>query len=95
MNDIEQLRNWRNNIHDTYQGAYRKQWDRAITKKSMRAAVNAKCQECMNWQYTEVKQCNLIHCPLWQYRPNQEKESTREAEIREIAKTITGDAPEK
>ena len=91
IDDIEQLRNWRKNIPDLFHGKFRRQWDKAIAKKSMRAAVNAKCADCMNWQNKEIKQCDIITCPLWQYRPLQDKDSKREAAVRgymaEIAKT--------
>jgi hypothetical protein len=89
MDDLEVLRKWRKNIPDLFRGAFRRTWDRAVSKKSMRAAVDAKCQDCMNWQISEIKQCDIITCPLWQYRPLQDKDSKREETIREYASEIT------
>ncbi|KKN44595.1 hypothetical protein LCGC14_0691330 [marine sediment metagenome] len=70
----ERLRRFRSNIPDLHNGSYRRVWGKAVTKKSMRAAVNAKCQDCMCWQSAEIRQCDIITCPLWQYRPYQGKD---------------------
>lgn len=88
MDDLEVLRKWRKNIPDLFRGKFRKQWDRAIAKKSMRAAVDAKCADCMCWQNSEIKRCDIITCPLWQYRPLQDKDSAREKAVREFASEI-------
>lgn len=40
---------------------------------SPRGAIKAKCLACYNWQRTEVESCAVILCPLWNYRPFQEK----------------------
>ena len=88
MDDYEKLRRWRNNIPDTYQGSYRRTWDKAIAKKSMRAAIDAKCQDCMCWQQTEIKQCDIVTCPLWQYRPLQDKGSKQEETVRGLVAEI-------
>jgi hypothetical protein len=53
-----------------FHGKFRKQWLKAINKSSMRAAVNAKCADCTNWQNVEIRECTVVTCPLWQYRPN-------------------------
>lgn len=90
-NDFEELRRWQNNIPDLYHGAYRRTWLKAVGKESMRAAINAKCQDCMNWQQSEVKRCDVITCPLWQYRPLQDKAKKREKAIQRIARQF-GDA---
>lgn len=60
---------WRAHIPGMYNGAYRKVWDKAMSGKSLRAAITAKCQDCMCWQYAEVKRCTVITCPLYPYRP--------------------------
>ncbi|MHC4397241.1 MAG: hypothetical protein ACYS1A_16510 [Planctomycetota bacterium] len=80
MDDYEQLRRFRNNIPDLHNGSYRRVWGKAITKKSMRSAVNAKCQDCMCWQVAEVKRCDIITCPLWSYRPYQGKDEKARSE---------------
>lgn len=85
MDDYETLRRWRKNIPNLHNGSFRRTWDKAVTKKSMRAAVNAKCQDCMNWQQSEIRHCSVITCPLWQYRPNQDKEKGREKTVRSEA----------
>ncbi len=47
----------------------RKTYDRAITGQSLRAGVNSRCYDCMQWQGKLVKECSNITCPLWPYRP--------------------------
>ena len=94
MSDTEKLRYWWNHIPDSYQGAYRRVWKKAASKQSMRAAVNAKCHDCMNWDQVQVKLCDIITCPLWQYRPLQKRESTQEAEVRAIAAEIANPTTE-
>jgi len=74
MDKTEELRRWRENIPNIHDGSYRRQWDKAIRKESMRAAVNSKCLDCMCWQAAEVKRCDITTCPLWRYRPYQSKE---------------------
>jgi len=70
---VEQRAKWRENIPDIHNGAYRKLYDKAINKKSMRAAVNSKCLDCMNYQSREIKICSVVTCPLWSYRPYQDR----------------------
>ena len=59
----------RANIPDVYHGAYRKVYDKAMTGRSLRAAVNSKCLDCVCWEREEVKKCPSIDCPLYSYRP--------------------------
>ncbi len=63
---------WRENIPDVFHGSYRKQYDKAISRQSMRAAINSKCLDCMCWQQAEVKRCDIVTCPLHPYRPYQD-----------------------
>jgi hypothetical protein len=58
--------------------SYRKTFLKAVSKSSMRAAVNAKCQDCCNWQLLEIRHCQAVTCPLWAYRPYQKTESLSE-----------------
>ncbi len=46
-------------------GTYKK----AVAKKSMRAALNSFCLECVGYQREEIKVCTDLACPLWAYRP--------------------------
>lgn len=48
---------------------YRGQYDRAMQGKSLRAAINAFCLECVQWQRVEVRKCPSTPCPLYLYRP--------------------------
>jgi hypothetical protein len=50
---------------------YRGIYDRAITGQSLRAAINAFCLECVQWQREEVRLCTDSACPLWAVRPYQ------------------------
>lgn len=56
---------WCEHIPAIYQRVYRK----AVKGKSLRAAVNAKCQDCVNWQRKEIENCTIVTCPLWSVRP--------------------------
>ena len=48
---------------------YRKVYDAAMTGKSLRAAVNSQCIECIGYDLREVKLCCSPQCPLFPYRP--------------------------
>lgn len=63
----------RESIPTIHNGAYVKQYDKAMNKESMRAAVNAKCLDCCCWESAEVRKCPATDCPLYQYRPYQPK----------------------
>ena len=84
----EQLKKWYKNIPNLYHGSFRKLWIKSLQHKSMKAAVTAKCQDCMCWQNTEVKLCNIVTCPLWQYRPFRDKNGELEAEVIAIVTEI-------
>jgi len=67
----EKIAAWRENIPNLFHGSYRKQYDKAISGKGMRAAINSKCLDCMCWQQAEIRDCNIVTCPLHPYRPYQ------------------------
>jgi hypothetical protein len=46
---------------------------RAYGGKSLRAAVNAFCIECMGFDAAEVRTCTAPACPLWAYRPGRSR----------------------
>jgi hypothetical protein len=50
---------------------YKKTYEKAVARKSMRAVLKAQCLECVNWERTEVRSCSALGCPLWAYRPYQ------------------------
>ena len=37
----------------------------------LRAAINSKCLDCSNWQATQIKDCSVPNCPLYEYRPSE------------------------
>ena len=41
------------------------------------SAIRAKCMECSNFQWSEIKECPILDCALWVYRfgkkPDQQK----------------------
>lgn len=84
----QQLRQWYRNIPNLFHGSFRNKWIKALQHKSMKAAVVAKCQDCMNWQNTDVKECEIVTCPLWQYRPFRDKNGKVETEIIAIVTEI-------
>ena len=48
---------------------FRKVYDTAMSGRSLRAAVNSQCIECMGYVFKEVKLCCSPQCPLFPYRP--------------------------
>ena len=48
---------------------YRATYKKAVTGKSLRAAVNSFCAECTMWQREEVRLCTSLACSLYPYRP--------------------------
>jgi ribosomal protein L44E len=44
-----------------------------IRKGSMKAALQLKCLDCSDYSTTEVKRCGCNDCPLWVFRPYQDK----------------------
>jgi hypothetical protein len=67
----ERIAAWRENIPNFYNGAYRKQYDKAMSGESLRAAANDKCLDCKGYKRSEVKNCDLYECSLHPYRPYQ------------------------
>ena len=51
--------------------SYRATYDKAIKGKSLRAAINAFCLECVCWQIEEIRNCTVLACPLYTVRPYQ------------------------
>ena len=47
----------------------RRTYKKAVGKKSMRAALDSSCLECVGYQREEIKACTDLACPLWSYRP--------------------------
>ncbi len=53
--------------------AYRGVYKKAVSHKSMRAAVNSFCLECVMYVRKEVSVCSDLACPLYSYRPYQKR----------------------
>ena len=66
---IHQINAWRRNIPGIHHESYRKNFDKALLGHSLRAAIKAKCLDCVCWEKNEVKKCTVVTCPLWLYRP--------------------------
>ena len=61
---------------------YRATYDKAVLGKSLRAAVNAQCLECVMWQSKEVTLCTDLGCPLYTVRPYQgSSQNAREGDL--------------
>ena len=56
-------------IPELYQANYRK----AIETNSKATALKAKCLDCCCWVRKEITLCTVSDCPLWKYRPYQDK----------------------
>ena len=48
---------------------FRRVYDVAMGGRSLRAAINSQCIECMGYALSEVKQCCSPQCALFPYRP--------------------------
>ena len=46
---------------------------RKVGKGSLSAAIKAKCLDCCNQDTKEITVCNITSCPLWGFRPYQNK----------------------
>lgn len=55
--------------------SYRSNYKKAMSGKSITAAVKSFCLECMQWKKEEVKNCCSVACPLFAYRPYAEGDS--------------------
>ena len=60
---------------------YRAKYDKAVSGKSLRAAVNAQCLECVMWVSKEVTLCTDLACPLYAVRPYRSSGSTRNGDL--------------
>ena len=56
-------------FHDKMPKLYRANYKKAVSGKSKAAALKAKCLDCCCWQRTEIVDCRVPDCPLYQYRP--------------------------
>lgn len=52
--------------------SYRACYDKAVQGRSLRAAINSFCLECVCWQTKEIRLCTDKACPLWMIRPYQD-----------------------
>ena len=48
---------------------FRKVYDIAMSGRSLRAAVNSQCIQCVGYVFSEIKQCSSPKCPLFPSRP--------------------------
>lgn len=62
-------RQYRASIPGAGKGSYQKKYDRAMSGRDPKAAIAAKCLDCMHWQRSRVAACPIVCCPLWPYRP--------------------------
>jgi len=49
---------------------FRKQYDRAMSGRSRKAAIAAHCNMCMGWERGAAAECTARACPLFPYRPS-------------------------
>ena len=62
---------WYEDIPPRYRGRYL----RTKLTHSPVNAIDAFCLECVGWQPKEVTLCTAPRCPLFQYRPFQDKDA--------------------
>jgi hypothetical protein len=58
--------------------SYRACYDKAVSGKSLRAAINSFCLECVCWQIEEIRNCTDLVCPLYTVRPYQLPQNARD-----------------
>lgn len=69
--------------------SYRACYDKAVSGKSLRAAINSFCLECVCWQTIEIRLCTDKACPLWKVRPYQDvPQNAREDRDMAVESTI-------
>ncbi len=69
---------------------YRATYDKAAKGKSLRAAINAQCLECVCWQRKEIRDCTDLACPLYAVRPYQSSQNGRERGFIAVESTDSG-----
>lgn len=52
---------------------WKKLFDKAYGGNSKASALKAKCLDCSCFNREEVRSCTVQTCPLWIYRPYQNK----------------------
>ena len=65
----ERRRRYRASIPGEGKGSYQKKYDRAMSGRDPKAAIAAKCLDCMYGQRSRIAACPIVCCPLWPYRP--------------------------
>jgi len=70
----EQIAERRGQMPRSYRAAY----DKAVKGKSLRAAINSFCLECVCWQIEEIRNCTDLACPLYAVRPYQLPQNGRD-----------------
>jgi hypothetical protein len=76
--DIQQQRQMRiGERREQMPRSYRATYDKAVSGKSLRAAINSFCLECVCWQIEEIRNCSDLGCPLYAVRPYQLPQNVR------------------
>jgi hypothetical protein len=65
----ERRRQYRALIPDPGKTSSQKKYDKAMSGQDPKAAIAAKCLDCMQWQRGRITDCPILCCPLWPYRP--------------------------
>jgi hypothetical protein len=56
-------------------------------------AKTRKCGDCSCWQQIEIRECTVVSCPLWAFRPYQREElSEEQRRAAERGKPVTSPA---
>ena len=50
---------------------------KGFPQKTLLKSIREKCLDCCGNQYSEVRKCPIIDCPLWQYRMGKNPFHTR------------------
>lgn len=84
----KQIAERRAQMHRSYRATY----DRAVKGKSLRAAINSQCLECVCWVTKEVRLCTDLACPLYAVRPYRLPQNGRDGQDTEPESTNTDES---
>lgn len=67
----ESILKYARTVPEMFKGLYM----RVKTEKTKAGAIKAKCQHCVGYEdtFNRILNCQTVICPLWDYRPYQER----------------------
>jgi len=56
---------------------FRERYKKALLTRQRKPSVDMKCLDCSNFQVSEIKNCPVDTCPLWNVRPYQQNKKVK------------------